>query len=156
MNDKPELGNEVQSLRRSIEKIQTENSFLRQLINSSPDFMFISRIDNFKFTEVNTTACKYYGYSHEEFLEMEIFDIEVSPLLKQQVRELYDVTPEGTVLEVFGINRKKNDDTFPVHVRFLKLDKELALANVRDITDLKILEDELIEAKEKTEPPTLS
>ena len=39
-----------------------------QIMNSSPDFIFKSRIDNFKFTEVNERACDYYGYSQDEFL----------------------------------------------------------------------------------------
>jgi len=124
---------------------------LSQIMNSSPDCIFKSRIDNFKFTKVNKTACDYYGYSQEEFLKMGIFDIEVAPPLKEQVRKLYDTTPVGNVIEVFGTNKKKNGDTFPVHVRFLKLDEEFALANVRDITEQKMAEEELKKAKESAE-----
>jgi len=80
MSDTPDLNNEIRNLYRSVEKLQKKTLYLKKLMNSSPDFVFISRIDNFKFTEVNTTACEYYGFSHEEFLKMEIFDIEVSRL----------------------------------------------------------------------------
>jgi PAS domain S-box-containing protein len=107
----------------------------RTLVNESPDMIFVSRIDDFRFVEVNDRACEHYGYSRQEFLEMDIFDIEVELPLQQEVRTLYDSTPVGHVVEVYGINKRKNGMTFPVHVRLTKLDDECALANVRDITE---------------------
>ena len=41
------------------------------ILNNSPDFVFESRIDNFKFTKVNQRACDFYGYTNEEFLQYE-------------------------------------------------------------------------------------
>jgi len=79
----------------------------QKIIDNSPDFVFESRVDNFQFTKVNKRACEFYGYSKSEFMNMNIFDIEVSPPLKEQVKQLYDNTPIGSVLEVFGINKKK-------------------------------------------------
>ena len=121
------------------------------LLNNSPDFVFESRIDNFKFTKVNQRACDYYGYSNEEFLNMSIFDIEVEPPLKEHVRKLYDSTPVGEVIEVYGTNKKKDGSNFPVHVRFTKLNNDFALANVRDITERKLAEEKLKEVNEKLE-----
>ena len=107
----------------------------RTLVNESPDMIFVSRIDNFRFSEVNDRACENYGYSSEELLTMEIFDIEVDPPLKNLVRAMYDRTEVGQVLEVYGTNKRRDGTTFPVHVRFSKLDDEFAIANVRDISD---------------------
>ena len=118
----------------------SENKY-RTLVNESPDMIFISRIDNFRFTEVNALACEHYGYSSEEFLTMAIFDLEVEPPLKQQVRDMYDNTPVGQVLEIYGTNKRKDGTTFPVHVRFSKLDDDFAIANVRDITDQRAAEE---------------
>ena len=122
----------------------------KKLIELSPDFVFISRIDTFQFTEVSKRACDYYGYTRKEFLRMQIFDIEVNAPLVSSVRKLYDNTPIGEVLEVFGHNRRKDGTTFPVHVRFTKIDNELAMANVRDISviedqaNLEILHNRLV------------
>ena len=80
---------------------------------------------------------------------MKIFDIEANSSLKEEVRNLYDVTPVGRVLEVYGINKKKNGETFHVHVRFLKLDDVYALANVRDITERKRAEEDIREAQQQ-------
>jgi len=87
---------------------------------------------------------------------MEIFDIEANPSMKERVRKLYDKTPVGKVLEVYGTNKKKNGETFPVHVRFLKLDETFALANVRDITEQKKAEEELKKAKEAAEAANIA
>ena len=140
-----------QELIQAKENAEAASHDLSQIMNGSPDFIFKSRIDNFKFTNVNETACNFYGYSQKEFLEMEIFDIEAEPSVKEHVRKLYDSTPMGNVLEVFGSNKKKNGETFPVHVRFLKLDETFALANVRDITEQKAAEEELKKSKDTAE-----
>jgi len=129
------------------ELARTENAMrvseqkYRTLVNESPDLIFVSRIDDFRLTEVNDRACYHYGYTREEFLAMEIFDVEVEPPLKDQVRSLYDSTPVGLVIEVYGTNKKRDGTTFPVHVRFSKLDDEFAIANVRDITDQRAAEE---------------
>ena len=106
----------------------------KKAIDLSPDFIFISRIDTFRFTEVSKRACEYYGYTRKEFLKMQIFDIEVNAPLVSSVRKLYDNTAVGEVIEVFGHNMRKDETTFPVHVRFVKIDDDLAMANVRDIS----------------------
>jgi len=80
----------------------------QNIIDNSPDFVFESRVDNFQFTKVNSRACEFYGYSNTEFMNMNIFDIEVNPPVKKQVRQLYDNTPIGSVIEVFGSNKKKD------------------------------------------------
>ena len=123
----------------------------RTLMKDSPDMIFISRIDDFKFSEVNDRACGTYGYTYQEFLSLTVFDLEVSPPLKQEVRSLYDNTPVGEVIEVYGTNKRKDGTTFPVHVRFAKLDDEYAIANVRDITQQKEAEQDLQNAKDNLE-----
>ncbi|MCZ6899581.1 MAG: PAS domain-containing sensor histidine kinase [Bacteroidetes bacterium] len=126
----------------------------QNIIDNAPDFVFESRVDNFQFTKVNKRACKFYGYSKSEFMNMNIFDIEVSPPLKEQVKQLYDSTPIGDVLEVFGTNKKKDGSTFPVHVRFSKINKDFAIANVRDITEQRNNEKALRNAYIKVEKMT--
>ena len=105
------------------------------MLAQSPDMVFVSRIDDFRFTEVNDRACEHYGYSREEFLALEIFDLEIDPPLRGHITSLYDSTPVGREIEVYGTNRRKDGTTFPVHVRFAKLNDVLAIANVRDISE---------------------
>ena len=119
----------------------TEN--VNRLLDSSPDSMFVSRIDNFQFVEVNQRAVENYGYSREEFLHMQIFDIEVEAPVMEEVGKLYNMTPIGEVIEVEGVNRRKDGSIFHVQVRFCKLDDEYAVACVRDITLQKQADEEL-------------
>ena len=122
----------------------------KRLVDYSPDSVFISRIDSFKFVEVSRRSCEVYGYTRKEFLEMQIFDIEVDATLVSEVQNLYRNTPIGEVVEVFGHNRRKDGTEFSVHVRFTKVDKEYAMANVRDISfienqsDLSVLRNRLV------------
>jgi PAS domain S-box-containing protein len=122
------IGNQIEQIKLMLENTGKK---YKEMMDKSPDFVFISRIDNFKFVEVNQRACDFYGYTKKEFLKMEIFDIEVKPMIKKEVRRLYDTTPVGKVIELSGINRKKDGSEFHVNIRFTKLNEELALANVR-------------------------
>ncbi|MCZ6502280.1 MAG: PAS domain S-box protein [Gammaproteobacteria bacterium] len=125
------------------EALQRSEEHYRLLIEQMPDPTFVSRVDDFQFVEVNKRACENYGFSREEFLQMQIFDIEVFAPLKEDVRQLYDETRVGEVIEVEGINKRKDGSTFPVHVRFCLLDDTYAVANVRDITLQKKAGEEL-------------
>jgi len=126
-----------------------------KLMDISPDFIFISRIDTFEFVEVSKRACEVYGYSRKEFLKMQVFDIEVDAPLVSEIQKLYKNTPIRKVIEVFGHNRCRDGVAFPVHVRFMKIDKNFAMANVRDIsivedqTDLKVLRNRLVSTRTK-------
>ncbi len=127
----------------------------KRLVDRSPDSVFISRIDSFEFVEVSKRSCEVYGYTRKEFLEMQIFDIEVDAPLVSEIQKLYRNTPIGEVIEVLGHNRRKDGTEFPVHVRFTKVDKEFAMANVRDISsienqsDLSVLRNRLISKRTK-------
>ena len=74
-------------------------------------------------------------------MTMNVFDIEIEPPLPEHIRSLYASTPEGQVLEVYGTNKRKDGTTFPVHVRFAKLNDVLVIANVRDITERQVAEE---------------
>ncbi|MBL4657622.1 MAG: PAS domain S-box protein [Flavobacteriales bacterium] len=106
----------------------------RAYMNNSPDFAFLSRIDNFKFAAVNDLACKEYGYTRKQFLALQVFDIEVVPQLEDEVATFYKTTPIGKVMTVKGVNKRKDGTQFPVEVRFSKVNETYMLAHVRDIS----------------------
>ncbi len=145
-----ELAAEIVGRKAAESDLRHSESLVSALIAQSPHMVFISRLDDFHFVDVNDRACQYYGYSREEFLEMEIFDIEIEPPLRERVRALYDSTPIGEEVEVYGTNKKKDGTTFPVHVRFGKLNDELAVANVRDISDVQHAEASLRDSEARS------
>ena len=139
----PAVGNAqlFEQSKHAEEAMRVSEEKYRTLVNESPDMIFVSRIDDWRITEVNDRACEYYGYSLQEFLTMNVFDIEIEPPLPEHIRSLYASTPEGQVLEVYGTNKRKDGTTFPVHVRFAKLNDVLVIANVRDITERQVAEE---------------
>ena len=145
------IGEDVTERRHAEEALRMSEKKYRSLVDQSPDPIFKSRIDNFQFTEVNQRACKNYGYTREEFLAMKIFDIETEPPLRKEVKDFYNSIEIGQVVESHGTNKRKNGSTFPVHVRFTKLDNQFAIAIVRDITALRQTEEQMKTALEEKE-----
>ncbi|MBL4650072.1 MAG: PAS domain S-box protein [Aureispira sp.] len=123
--------------------LQKSKDQLETLFGLSPDFMFKSRISDLKFVDINQRACAFYGYTKEEFLELNLFDIEMHPRKKLFRDTVYDSLPIGEVLELEGMHRKKDGSTFPVFVRVCKLDEEYELATITDVTERKKQEAEL-------------
>jgi PAS domain S-box-containing protein len=123
--------------------LQKSKDQLETLFGLSPDFMFKSRISDLKFVDINQRACAFYGYTKEEFLELNLFDIEMNTLGNFFRDTVYDTLPIGEVLEIEGVHRKKDGSTFPVFVRVCKLDEEYELATITDITERKKQEAEL-------------
>ncbi len=131
---------EEKSAERALQKSKDQ---LETLFGLSPDFMFKSRIKDFKLVDINQRACEFYGYSKEEFLELNLLDIEVHSAEHHFRDTMYDALEIGEVLEIEGIHRKKDGSTFPVFVRVCKLDEEYELATITDITERKKQEAEL-------------
>ncbi len=52
-----------------------EIEMIETLLNASPDPMFIYDVENLKFLAVNDAALKFYGYSREQFLQMDLTDL---------------------------------------------------------------------------------
>jgi PAS domain S-box-containing protein len=123
--------------------LQESKDQLETLFGLSPDFMFKSRISDLKFVDMNQRACAFYGYNKEEFLELNLFDIEMNPPKNLFRDTVYDSLPIGEVLELEGVHRKKDGSTFPVFVRVCKLDDEYELATITDVTERKKQEAEL-------------
>jgi PAS domain S-box-containing protein len=117
--------------------LQESKDQLETLFGLSPDFMFKSRTSDLKFVDINQRACAFYGYTKEEFLELNLLDIEMHPPKKFFRDSVYDDLPIGEVLELEGMHRKKDGSTFPVFVRVCKLDDEYELATITDVTERK-------------------
>ena len=100
-----------------------------------------------KIIYANEEACRRRGYTREEMLSLEIFDINDSmaadPVLWESTRER--IQQEGHFTVEFR-HRTKGGEVFPVEAALNFFDLEggwLFVANVRDITDRKQAEEAL-------------
>jgi two-component system sensor histidine kinase/response regulator len=114
---------------------------------------FILTDENGKFTYANESAIRAFGYTHEEFLKLNITDLDADPGIAKKVMQ--DIVVEGKWSgEV--INIRKNKETFPslLSAFVVKDDKgnqKGAMGILRDITERKRAEENLRKAKKEAE-----
>ncbi len=114
--------------------------------------MILSVDKNGKILEANQKAFDTYGYSTEELLKMELLDLSFDR--KKDVEVIFSSinNPDGILFETN--HKRKNGTIIPVEIsaKLIKQgDEEILLAIIRDNTERKKLELDLILAKDKAE-----
>ena len=96
--------------------IKTRGKMFDVLIKSLPDPILIYDAENLRFLEANDAAISLYGYSHEEFMQMDITDL-YSP---EDIQTLLD-TPTHDKKKVFtGPFNHKTKDGSTISVEIFK------------------------------------
>ncbi len=131
---------------RNVALEQSRNKY-RKLVNYANDAMFVITLDTNNpfygyFSDVNNVACKQFGYSREELLQMTPFDLssdnefgyinEMFAHLKKEGNATYET-----------VYRRKDGTQFPVELSALRLTisgEDLFTFIARDITDRKKVE----------------
>lgn len=129
--------------------VESENRY-RQLIEQAVDGIFVHDMNN-GIIDVNKSACKTLGYSKEELLKMTVTDINprVNP---DDTNKAMQRILNGEKITVEAKQRRKDGTWIDVEVSLgsIKLNnKNLILANVRDITERKKTELELVQSELK-------
>ena len=92
------------------------------------------------FIEVNDAACKYWGYSREELLQLTVFDLNPNMNTGNWAAHWEEKRKNSSTFE--STHRRKNGEIFPVDItdNFVELDGVVySCAIVRDITRRKML-----------------
>ena len=127
---------------------ESESKF-RSLFEQASDGIFINDRDG-SFLEVNQSGCKMLGYSRKELLELNIHDL----VLKENLirKPFYiDEMRSGNVVITERVLVRKDGSVFPVEISGSMFADGRMQGIVRDITERKKFETELIAAKEKAE-----
>jgi PAS domain S-box-containing protein len=106
------------------------------LIQNNPDPIFIYDKENLKFLEVNEAAVKFYGYSRDEFLQMDLTDLYAPEDIQTLLESFGEGTAEGKYSKPFR-HRKKDGSSVIVEISktsFRFKDKEAHFNIVKDIT----------------------
>jgi PAS domain S-box-containing protein len=122
----------------------------RALLDQANDAIEVIDPTTARFIDCNANACSDLGYTREEFLGLTVPDIDplvTLPVFTQYMTQFREASDGGAVT-LESVHRRKDGSTFPVEVncRLVRLDREYALAIVRDITDRKRAEDALRQA----------
>lgn len=135
-------------LRKEKEAINERYTSLTKYAND----VILSIDKNGKILEANQKAFDTYGYSKDELLQKEILDL--SQDRKKDIEVIFSSinNPDGILFETN--HKRKNGTIFPVEIsaKLIKQgNEETLLAIIRDNTDRKKLELDLILAKDKAE-----
>jgi PAS domain S-box-containing protein len=122
---------------------RTEESMalFRKLIDGSNDAIEVIDPMTLNFLDMNEKACLDLGYRREEMLSMSVYDID--PLLDPSLRiRMNQKLRESGFVIMESQHRRKNGSTFPVeiNIKYIPLDRDYAVAVVRDITERRVAE----------------
>lgn len=107
------------------------------IMHTSPEPMLIYDIENLKFIEVNHAALKLYGYTRDDFLEMDLTDL----YAPEDIQTLIDSSPSKTTTSEFTgpwRHKHKNGKTLLVEISKSTLEYEGRKAHfniIRDVTN---------------------
>ena len=138
------------------EQKMAENKF-RGLLESAPDAMVIVN-EKGNIQLINKQAEKLFGYSSEELINKPtgiLFPERYFELTKEFSNDFFSKPSSkviGDAKEFYGLNKSGNE--IPVQISFSPLETEEGLlisAAIRDITEQKLAEGKIIEAKDRLE-----
>jgi PAS domain S-box-containing protein len=122
-----------------------------QMLDNASDSIFMRDFDG-NLLYVNEAACRSLGYTKEELLGMNVFNIVVpedAKYIKPRIKKLQET---GEIIyESASLSKDKSATPAEVHSRIIKRgNQELILSIVRDITERKQAEKEKEELEQKT------
>lgn len=132
---------------------ESERRF-RQLFDHCVEAIFLHDTRG-RIVDCNAEACLSLGYGREELLSLSVEDFALD-VLSQEERLRRDDTPWSRALRAGpearvsfheNVHRRKDGSTFPVEVGIGAMDygeRRLVLASARDISERKLLEEELV------------
>ncbi|MBM2814017.1 MAG: signal transduction histidine kinase [Ignavibacteria bacterium] len=136
-------------------KTEAERIKLTEVIKLSLNEIYLFNSDSLKFLFVNKAALDNLGYKEEEILKLTPLDLKpefTEDSFWIMVRPLFEKKKARIIFQT--VHRRKNASLYPVEV-FLQLvdsrSEKVFLAVINDITDRKIVEEELMNAKERAE-----
>ena len=127
-------------------RLAEENlKLFRTLLDNSSDAIEVIDPVTLRFLDVNETACLELGYSREELLSMSIPDIDPT-ITPESTKYIGKQIQESGTLRIESIHRRKDGSMFPVEIssKLIELDRPYALSIVRNITESKQAEEEIV------------
>jgi PAS domain S-box-containing protein len=127
----------------------SEEKFFKAF-NTSPDAMTISRLSDGKFLEINRGFTKLHGYTQEEVTNRTSLELNIwsKPSERRKLINILKTSGEVTGMEINFLKKDASSITGLMSANILNLnDEECIFSVVRDITERKKLEAQLLQAQ---------
>lgn len=131
--------NDITSLKQSEEN----NEKHKLLVDCAQDIILYVN-EKGKIIDINDSACKIYGYSRDELVQMSIHDIRHSSAKFNYEDQMEIADQSGTIYE--SVHVKKDGTYFPVEVSAkgtIIENEHIRIHIIRDITDRKAAEEKI-------------
>ncbi|HBF88326.1 MAG TPA: hypothetical protein DDX39_06750 [Bacteroidales bacterium] len=141
------ISEDITEKKKRIEEIE----MLSFALNNTSESIFIYLKDKHKFVYVNDRACRSLGYSREELLQMNTFDIDPD-ITPEMINQIKHKVYSGQTMIFETRHKTKDERIFPVEIGnslYAFNNQEYTLSIVRDITERKKLELSLVKSEEK-------
>ncbi|HET7784405.1 MAG TPA: PAS domain S-box protein [Myxococcales bacterium] len=129
-------------------RTEAANALFRELLDRSNDIIEVFDPATGRLLDANGRACQELGFSREEILSLRAADLyaAIGGAASGQVEAMFR---RPGALPTEGLHRRKDGSTFPVEVSIsrVSLDREYAVAMVRDVTSERQLEAQLRQAQ---------
>ena len=121
--------------KEAVDALRASEERYRQLFATETDAIVLADVRTRRFMDINESACRLYGYTREEFLRLDMFDITADPALsgasvKETIRRKKFLVP-------LRYHKKKDGTVFPVEISASTFDfhgTKVFCAAIRDIT----------------------
>ena len=136
------IARDITRMREMMDALRESEEKYRQLFNMESDAIFLIDNETGAILEANDSATVLYGYGHEEQLKMNQADLSDEPARTRHAT----LTHKGCV--PLRYHRKKDGTVFPCEIaarHFLRNDRFVHIAAIRDISERKRKEDEILQ-----------
>jgi len=120
-------------------ELRVSEEKFKLLFQHSPLPKWAVRTGTLRFVDVNAAAVQLYGYSRDEFLRMNMFDL-YTPEAATALRSILDSAPNQPIESQACQHRTKGGQIIDVEVRLVELalaGQRIWLGNVVDVTERK-------------------
>ncbi len=143
------ISRDITERRRAEEALHQSERRYHELFELGGEAVFLIDNETGKLLEANAAASQMYGYSHAELMAMKNTDLSAEP---EETRQMTSTSPDGSVVVLFRLHRKKDGPVFPVEINarfFVSGARSVHVAAIRDITLRKQAEATLRESNER-------
>ena len=137
---------DITNEKKAKEELMFSENKYRSIFDAAPDATLLVDQENSRIIDANTTACKLYLYSLNEFMKMRLIDFSADS-------DSFGVSlKSGLWLVPIKFHKKKNGDIFPVEISssyHIQRGRKIATVMIRDISQRIATEQALFESEER-------